>query len=82
MNITPLRDDLRKVLHKYNLENKFLKQKRLFESDSYYPSLHTEKLQPVHLNIYSFRIDKKYRAIFIVTEKKEVEIIDINMHYQ
>ena len=82
MNICPLRKDLQKILQKYDIENKFIKQKRLFESDSFYPSLHTEKLQPTHLNIYSFRIDKKYRAIFIVTKNRDEEIIDINSHYQ
>jgi len=82
MNIKPLRPDLKIILNKYGLTKKFKKQKNFFELDSFYPSLHTEKLQPTQLNIYSFRIDKKYRAIFIVTKDQEVEIVDINLHYQ
>jgi len=34
-----------------------------------------------YLRIYSFRIDKKYRAIFIYTNN-EVEIITITNHYK
>lgn len=47
-----------------------------------HPSLNTEKLLPKKLNIYSFRIDLKWRAIFIVRKDGVAEIIDINPHYQ
>ena len=30
----------------------------------------------------SFRIDRKYRAIFIFRDKNTIEIIDVNNHYQ
>jgi len=70
------------VLEKHGLERKFVKQKLLFEQNYRYPSLHTEKIEPKHLNIYSFRIDRKWRAVFIVTEKNEAEIVDINPHYK
>lgn len=82
MGIKPLRKDLRKVLKKHKLEKKFTKQKRFFEQDSHHPSLHTEKLEPKRLNIYSFRIDRKWRAVFIVTKDNEAEIVDINPHYR
>jgi len=82
MRIKPLRDDLYNVLEKHGLERKFVKQKLLFEQNYRYPSLHTEKIEPKHLNIYSFRIDRKWRAVFIVTEKNEAEIVDINPHYK
>lgn len=81
MKIKPLRDDLYGVLKKHKLERKFAKQKLLFEQNYRYPSLHTEKLEPKHLNIYSFRIDRKWRAIFVITKEKEAEIVDINPHY-
>ena len=82
MFIKQLRDDLKKLLKRYNLEKKISKQQRLFEQNLLHPSLHTEKLEPKHLHIYSFRIDKKYRAMFILTPDKKAEIIDINLHYQ
>lgn len=81
MRIKPLRNDLKKLLRKHLLEKKFLKQKKLFENDPHHPSLNTEKLGPKKLNIYSFRIDRKWRAIFIIVNIK-AEIIDINPHYQ
>lgn len=80
MQIKPLRADLKKVLKKKQLEKKFLKQKSLFENDSKHPSLNVEKLKPKDLNIYSFRVDRKWRAIFIIVGS-EAEIIDINPHY-
>jgi len=82
MRIKPLKSDLRKFLTKHNLIKKFHKQSKLFIQDTRYPSLNTERLEPKHLKIYSFRIDRKYRAIFIFTSNQEVEIIDINLHYQ
>lgn len=81
MQIKPLRDDLEKILDRHNLRKKYLKQKKLFEENYQHPSLNTEKLEPKNLNIYSFRLDRKWRAIFIIVEGK-AEIIDINLHYQ
>ncbi|MBL7159053.1 hypothetical protein ISS85_01100 [Candidatus Microgenomates bacterium] len=81
MKIKPLRADLKKILKKHQLEKKFTKQKKLFEKNLQHPSLNTEKLDPKKLNVYSFRLDRKWRAIFIIV-KDEVEIIDINPHYQ
>ena len=81
MQIKPLRNDLRKILKKHHLEKKFLKQKAFFEKDPQHPSLNTEKLEPKKLNIYSFRLDRKWRAIFI-TVRGKAEVIDINPHYQ
>lgn len=81
MQIKPLRSDLNKILIKHNLGKKFSKQKLLFTNNPRHPSLNTEKLKPAKLNIYSFRLDKKWRAIFIIV-KNQAEIIDINPHYQ
>lgn len=44
--------------------------------------MHTEILEPKELRIYSFRIDDRYRAIFVFVDSKTVEIIDINNHYE
>ncbi len=81
MKIKKLREDLEKYLKKHQLEKKYQKAKRLFEENPFHPSLNTEILEPKHLKIYSFRIDKKYRAIFIYTNN-EVEIITITNHYK
>jgi Txe/YoeB family toxin of Txe-Axe toxin-antitoxin module len=82
MQIKPVRDDLLHYVKKRGLTRKFAKQCFLFTTNSRYPSLKTEILEPRRLRLYSFRIDKKYRAIFIMTTPGEAEIIDINDHYQ
>ncbi|MBI2330080.1 hypothetical protein HYU94_01705 [Candidatus Daviesbacteria bacterium] len=58
------------------------KQIKLLEENYKHPSLNTEKLEPKELGLYSFRIDHKYRAIFHILTTGEIEIIDINDHYQ
>lgn len=82
MKILLICSEIEEYLQKRNLEKKFEKQKRFFEQNPFYPSLQTELLEPRKMKIWSFRIDRKYRAIFIFREKDTVEIIDINDHYQ
>ncbi|MBI4038913.1 hypothetical protein HY384_03060 [Candidatus Daviesbacteria bacterium] len=81
MIVKPLRSDLQKYLKKHHLSRKFNKQIALFSQNPRHPSLNTEILEPKSLKIYSFRIDRKYRVIFI-TKLNEAEIIDMNDHYQ
>jgi Txe/YoeB family toxin of Txe-Axe toxin-antitoxin module len=80
MEVKPLRPDLVKYLKKRNLVKRFTKQVSLFSKNPSYPSLRTERLEPKHLKIYSFRVDRKYRAIFII-KNGQAEIVDINLHY-
>jgi plasmid maintenance system killer protein len=82
MKVLPLHDEITEYLKKHSLDKKFNKQKRLFENNLRHTSLETELLEPKHLRIYSFRVDKKYRAIFIFHNKYAVEIIDVNNHYK
>jgi plasmid maintenance system killer protein len=82
MKILPLHLEIEDYLKKHNLKEKFEKQKLFFELDFRYPSLHTELLEPKEMRIYSFKIDRKYRAIFIFHSNNAVEIIDVNNHYQ
>lgn len=82
MKILPLHPEIKNYLKKRRLEKKFEKQKRFFEQDFYHPSLKTELLEPRKMRIWSFRLDKKYRAIFIFRTKDIIEIIDVNRHYQ
>lgn len=82
MDVKPLRENLQKFLKRHNLQNKFNKQLSLFKDNPRYPSLHTERLEPKALKIYSFRVNRKYRAIFILISPREAEIVDINSHIQ
>ncbi len=65
MKILPLHSEIRRYLEKRNLAEKFEKQKNLFEQNPFYPGLGTEILEPRKMKIWSFRVDRKYRAIFI-----------------
>ncbi len=82
MKVKSLRKDLQKYLTRHTLTKKFNKQLKIFENNPKHPSLNTERLEPKHLKIYSFRIDRKYRVIFILIGSDIAEIVDINDHYQ
>ena len=82
MTILPLKERLQKYLRRHSLERQFAKQLKLFRANPLHPSLHTEILEPKHHRIYSFRVTKRYRAIFIYRGSEIVEIVEINDHYQ
>jgi len=82
MKILPLHPDIPAYLKKRGLEKKFEKKRALFEQNPFHPNLDTELLEPKHMRIWSFRVDKKYRAIFIFRDKNAIEIIEVNNHYQ
>lgn len=82
MSVKPLRSDLVQYLQKHSLSRKFNKQLKIFKENPRYPSLHTEVLKLQKSKLHSFRIDRKYRVIFGMTEDGTVEIVDINDHYQ
>jgi len=80
--IAELRDDLREYISRHGLEEKWQKAKDFFEKNPSHPSLHTELLEPKHRLIYSFRLDRKYRAIFVTLSSDLVEVIAITKHYR
>jgi len=80
--ITELREDIREYIKKHGLLRKWHKARSLFENNPSHPSLHTELLEPRHRGIYSFRIDIKYRALFICQSESIVEIIAVTKHYR
>jgi len=82
MKILPLPSEIKDYLKERNLGRKFAKQKNIFGKNPFHPSLRTELLEPRRMRIWSFRIDRRYRAIFIFREKGTIEIIDVNDHYQ
>ncbi len=81
MKIKELNQTLKEFANTHQLEKTYEKAKTLFETNINHPSLNVEILEPKHLKIYSFRLDKKYRAIFIVVDG-DVEIIAISNHYK
>ena len=76
------REDILKYLRKHGLVKKWRKAKELFENDPSHPSLNTELLEPKHRLIYSFRIDRKYRALFICHPEDNVEVVAVTKHYR
>ncbi|MBU4056833.1 hypothetical protein KJ695_02905, partial [Patescibacteria group bacterium] len=64
MQIKPLRKEEEFFLNEHNLAKKWIKAKLLFEKNINYPSLKVELLEPKWRGVYSFRLDKKYRALF------------------
>jgi Txe/YoeB family toxin of Txe-Axe toxin-antitoxin module len=80
--VLDLREDIKEYLKKHDLSKKWEKAKKLFENDLSHPSLNTELLEPRHRLIYSFRIDKRYRALFICLPEDRIEIIGVTKHYR
>ena len=79
--IKPVRPDIEEYLNGRGLEKKWAKAKRIFETNPRHPSLHMELLEPRWRGIYSFRIDRKYRALFFFTETG-VEVFKVTDHYK
>lgn len=82
MKIIAINPEIEDYLKKRGLEKKFEKQKRFFEENPFHSSLRTELLEPRKMRIWSFRVNHRYRAIFIFRERDIVEIIDVNDHYK
>ena len=82
MRILPLHSELVRYIRVRGLTGKFEKQSRLFAGNINHPSLEMELLEPKQLRIFSFRLNRKYRAIFIFRDRETIEVIDINNHYR
>ena len=80
--IVDLRGDIKEYIQRHGISRKWEKAKRLFENNPSHPSLNTELLEPKHRLIYSFRIDKKYRVLFICLPEDKVEVIAVTKHYR
>lgn len=82
MRLKPLRNDLEERLQRNNLLTKWKKVARLFEENLRHPSLHVELLEPKWRGIYSFRLDRKFRALFFITPDGDAEVFQITNHYR
>lgn len=82
MRILPVHIEILEYVQKRGLAKKLAKQIKLLERNVRHPSLNVELLEPKRLKIYSFRVDKKYRAIFIFREALVIEILEITDHYK
>lgn len=83
IQILPFSKIVLKKVRAFGLDKKFKKQIALFSQDHRHPSLHTELLLPKEYGIYSFRVDQKYRALFVFRKEiNAVGILNITSHYQ
>jgi Txe/YoeB family toxin of Txe-Axe toxin-antitoxin module len=73
MVIKNLRPDLAAYLKSRGLSKKWQKAVLLFSQNIKHPSLSVELLEPKWRGIYSFRIDRKYRALFFI-DGQQVEV--------
>ena len=62
------------------VKKKAEKQERLFRSNPFHSSLHTEKLAPKAQEVWSFRVDIKYRIIFRFTSGEKALFLTVGHH--
>ncbi len=72
---------LKKYLESHNLLKKWEKARLLLEADIAHPSLNFEKIILKRTVFYSFRLDKKYRAICLLYDNR-IEVILFTNHYK
>lgn len=83
LKIPPPSPRVLKYLQRHGLTKKYAKQTALLSQNFRHPSLNVEILQPTEHKIYSFRVDKKYRGIFLfIPEQSLIKILDVNDHYK
>jgi len=83
MKIEVIDVEISDYLKKRGLVKKFEKQLKILETNPRHPSLNIELLEPKNRGIYSFRIDRKYRALFIYRDDLEaIEVLAVTDHYQ
>jgi len=63
-----------------HIQQKAEKQEELFRMNPFHPSLHTEKLKPRKNELWSIRIDKKYRILFRFVDGDSVLFLTVGSH--
>ena len=63
-----------------NIKQKAEKQEKLFSKNIFHPSLNTEKIEPKGKQIWSFRVDKKYRVFFKFITGRKVLFLTVGPH--
>ena len=81
MEVKVVTSKIYRYLEARSLRAKWDKAVSLFESNIRHPSLHTEILEPREEMIYSFRIDRKYRALFVV-RNNIAYVFRVTNHYK
>jgi len=83
MKILEVNSEVEKYLKRRGLDKKFKKQLVFLEQNPRHAGLNLELLEPRSQGIYSFRVDRKYRALVIFRKDKQaIEVLTITDHYQ
>lgn len=81
--IKPISPKLERKIVKFGLVKRFEKQINFLKNNPDHPSLNLELLEPKQYGIYSFRIDRKFRALCVFrNDSEEIEVINITVHYR
>ena len=63
-----------------NIKRKAEAKEKLFKENPFNPLLHTEKLYPKSKEVWSFRIDRKYRIIFKFKDFRQAVFMTVGPH--
>lgn len=63
-----------------NIKNKAEKQTAVFKENPLHSSLNLEKLEPKNKQLWSIRVDKKYRIVFRFLKNKDVLFLTVGPH--
>lgn len=81
MEIKIVTPKISRYIKAHGLDDKWKKAVSLFESNIKHPSLNTELMEPKEEMIYSFRVDRKYRALFMI-KNNTAFVFRITNHYR
>ena len=81
MEIKVVTPKVYRYLKVHILEDKWEKAVSLFKSNIRHPSLHTELIEPKEEMVYSFRVDRKYRALFMIKDNTAY-VFRVTNHYK
>lgn len=56
------------------------KQEKYFRDNPFHPSLHTEKLEPHRKDVWSIRVDRRYRIAFRFIDGNTVLFLTVGPH--
>ncbi len=62
------------------IKKKLWKQEMIFSGNPHHPSLNTEKIAPKQKEIWTFRVDKKYRVVFRFEDHETVVLLAVGPH--
>ncbi len=62
------------------IQKKAEKQEKLFRANPFYPSLHTEKINPKGREVWTIRIDDQYRVAFRFLTGQKALFLTVGSH--